>query len=504
MPVQMPTAEQLRDVADEMGLTLSEEDVQSFLGLIAGSIEAYNVVDGLPDNLPQVRYPRTPGYRPEGEENKYNAWYYKSRIEGAAEGPLKGKTVALKDNVMLAGVPMMNGAATLEGYVPDIDATIVERLLDAGATIEGKAHCENFCLSGGSHTNATGAVHNPHRMGYSAGGSSSGSAALVAAGEVDMAVGGDQGGSIRMPAAYCGIYGMKPTHGLVPYTGIMPIEIYVDHTGPMTGNVRDNALMLEAIAGADGVDPRQYDVETHPYSEMLEGGVGGMKIGVLQEGFGHPNSEADVDAANRAAADILGKLGAEVREVSVPMHAIGAAIWTPIGVEGLTGTMMWGDGYGHSRQDLYVTSLMDFHHRWRDRADQMSETTKLFTMLGTYIRNHYGLRYYGKGVNLSRRLAAEYDRVLAECDLLLLPTVPLKATPLPGPEASREEYVQRALEMIGNTAPFDITHHPAMSLPCGMGDGLPIGMMLVGRRYAEPAIYRAAYAFEQAEDWKSL
>ena len=504
MPVQMPTAEQLRDVADEMGLTLSEDDVQSFLGLIAGSIEAYNVVDGLPDNLPTVRYPRTPGYRPEGEENKYNAWYYKSRIEGAAEGLLKGKTVALKDNVMLAGVPMMNGAATLEGYVPDVDATIVERLLDAGATIEGKAHCENFCLSGGSHTNATGAVHNPHRMGYSAGGSSSGSAALVAAGEVDMAVGGDQGGSIRMPAAYCGIYGMKPTHGLVPYTGIMPIEIYVDHTGPMTGNVRDNALMLEAIAGSDGVDPRQFDVETHPYSEMLEGGVGGMKIGVLQEGFGHPNSEADVDAANRAAADILAKMGAEVREVSVPMHAIGAAIWTPIGVEGLTGTMMWGDGYGHSRQDLYVTSLMDFHHRWRDRADQMSETTKLFTMLGTYIRNHYGLRYYGKGVNLSRRLAAEYDRVLAECDLLLLPTVPLKATPLPGPEASREEYVQRALEMIGNTAPFDITHHPAMSLPCGMGDGLPIGMMLVGRRYAEPTIYRAAYAFEQAEDWKSL
>ncbi len=504
MPVQMPTAEQLRDVADEMGLTLSEDDVQSFLGLIAGSIEAYNVVDGLPDNLPTVRYPRTPGYRPEGEENRYNAWYYKTRIEGAAAGPLKGKTVALKDNVMLAGVPMMNGAATLEGYVPDIDATVVERLLDAGATIEGKAHCENFCLSGGSHTNATGAVHNPHRMGYSAGGSSSGSAALVAAGEVDMAVGGDQGGSIRMPAAYCGIYGMKPTHGLVPYTGIMPIEIYVDHTGPMTGNVRDNALMLEAIAGPDGVDPRQYDVETHPYSELLEGGVGGMKIGVLQEGFGHPNSEADVDAANRAAADILAKMGAEVREVSVPMHAIGAAIWTPIGVEGLTGTMMWGDGYGHSRQDLYVTSLMDFHHRWRDRADQMSETTKLFTMLGTYIRNHYGLRYYGKGVNLSRRLAAEYDKVLAECDLLLLPTVPLKATPLPGPEASREEYVQRALEMIGNTAPFDITHHPAMSLPCGMGDGLPIGMMLVGRRYAEPTIYRAAYAFEQAGDWKSL
>ena len=123
---------------------------------MAGSIEAYNVVDRMPDNLPTVRYPRLPGYRPEGDENQYNAWYCKTRIQGAAGGKLEGKTVALKDNVMLAGVPMMNGAATLEGYVPDVDATIVERLLDAGATIEGKAHCENFCLSGGSHTNATG------------------------------------------------------------------------------------------------------------------------------------------------------------------------------------------------------------------------------------------------------------------------------------------------------------------------------------------------------------
>ena len=504
MAVQNPTRDQLLEVAEQIGLSLSDDDVQSFLGLMAGNIDAYNIVDAMPDNLPEVRYPRVPGYRPEGEENKYNAWYFKTRIEGAAEGKLKGKTVALKDNVMLAGVPMMNGSATLEGYVPDIDATVVQRLLDAGATIEGKAHCENFCLSGGSHTNASGPVHNPHRMGYSAGGSSSGSAVLVSIGEVDMAIGGDQGGSIRMPAAYCGVYGMKATHGLVPYTGIMPIEIYVDHTGPMTASVSDNALMLEVIAGTDGIDPRQYDVKTEPYSERLTGGVAGMRIGVLKEGFGHANSEADVDAANRAAAGIFARLGAEVVDVSVPMHTHGAAIWTPIGVEGLTGTMMWGDGYGHSRQDLYVTSLMDFHHRWRDRADQMSETTKLLTMLGTYIRNQYGLRYYGKGVNLSRRLAAEYDKVLADCDLLLMPTVPLKATPLPGPDASREEYVQRALEMIGNTAPFDITHHPAMSIPCGMSDGLPIGMMLVGRRYAEATIYRAAYAFEQAEDWTTL
>lgn len=504
MVVQKMTPQQLRAAAEQVGLSLTEDDVTSYLGLLAGNIDAYNVVDGLPDYLPEVTYPRTPGYRPAPEDNPYNAWYVKSTIAGAPEGKLKGKTVAIKDNVMVAGVPMMNGAATLEGYMPNVDAEVVTRLLDAGATILGKAHCENLCLSGGSHTNATGPVHNPRKKGYSAGGSSSGCATLVGLGEVDMAIGGDQGGSIRMPAAFSGIYGMKPTHGLVPYTGIMPIEIYVDHTGPMTANVTDNALMLEAIAGPDGIDPRQFDVVVQPYSQMLAGGVAGMKIAVVQEGFGLASSEADVDAANRKAAEIFAKMGATVDEVSIPWHALGPAIWVPIGVEGLTQTMMWGDGYGVSRQDLYVTSLMDFHHRWRERANEMSETTKLMTVLGTHMRNTYGGRYYGKAMNLSRQLKAAYDAVLADYDLLLMPTMPMKATPLPGPGASRAEYVQRALEMIVNTCPFDITHHPAMAVPCGLRDGLPISMMLIGKAYDEPTIYRAAYAFEQAEDWTAL
>ena len=161
----------------------------------------------------------------------------------------------------------------MEGYTPEIDATIVTRILQAGGTIAGKAHCENFCLSGGSHTNAAGPVHNPWKRGYMAGGSSSGSAALVAAGEVDMAIGGDQGGSIRIPSSNCGVYGMKPTHGLVPYTGIMPIEQTIDHVGPITGNVADNALFLEVLAGEDGLDPRQYAPEVHRYTEALGPGV---------------------------------------------------------------------------------------------------------------------------------------------------------------------------------------------------------------------------------------
>jgi amidase len=504
MPVDVPSLEQWRSVAAQCGLSLSDADIKSFSGLLAGFVGAYEVVDGLPDEVPAVKYPRTSGTKPSADENRHNAWYRKTAIKGAAGGKLAGKRVGIKDNVMVAGVPMMNGAATLEGFVPDFDATIVTRLLDAGAEIVGKTHCECFCLSGGSHTNATGPVHNPWKMGYSAGGSSSGSAVVVALKEADMAIGGDQGGSIRMPASFSGIYGMKPTWGLVPYTGIMPIEIFIDHTGPMTGSVSDNALMLEVIAGDDGYDPRIKAPKVQRYSELLAGGVKGMKIGIVREGFEQATAEAAVSEKVRAAAKRLADLGAQVTEVSIPMHLVGPALWTPIGAEGLTQTMMWGDGYGLSRQDLYSVALMDFHRGWRKRADELSETTKLLIMLGTHMNNAYGSRYYGKAVNITRRLTAAYDQALQDYDLLLMPTTPMKATPLPAPGASREEYVNRALEMIGNTAPFDLTHHPAMSLPCGMVDGLPVGLMLVGKHFDEPTIYRAAYAFEQSGDWKGM
>ena len=504
MPVTRPTVAQVRALADDLGFTLSDADAQSFLGLMAGSFAAYDAVAAMPDHVPAVRYPRTPGYRPEGAENRYNAWYVKTTVKGTQTGKLAGKTIVLKDNVCLAGVPMMNGASTLEGYVPDVDATIVTRMLDAGGTIVGKAHCEYFCFSGGSHTCAAGPVHNPRKPGYSAGGSSSGSAALVAAGEVDMAIGGDQGGSIRIPASYCGIYGMKPTHGLVPYTGIMPIELTLDHAGPMTATVADNALLLEVLAGADGLDPRQYAPRTAPYTEALGRGVDGLRIGLVKEGFGHHNSEKDVDASVRSAAAVFGKLGAKVGEVSVPMHAMGPAIWSPIALEGATELMMKGNGFGTNWRGLYVTSLIDAHSAWRHRADELSDTLKLSMLLGHYFVKHHRGHFYAKAQNLSRKLRDAYDAALADFDVLVMPTLPLKATPLPPADAPREVSIQRAFEMISNTAPFDATGHPAMSVPCGQSDGLPIGLMLIGKHWEESTIYRAAHAFEQAGDWRHV
>jgi amidase len=433
-----------------------------------------------------------------------NAWYVKTEIRGAPRGPLHGRTVALKDNVCLAGVPMMNGASTLKGYTPDIDATVVTRLLDAGATIVGKAHCEYFCLSGGSHTNATGPVHNPHKHGYSAGGSSSGSGALVGAGLVDMAIGGDQGGSIRMPASFCGVYGMKPTHGLVPYSGIMPIETTIDHAGPMTQNVMDNALMLEVIAGADGLDPRQYDVKTDRYTAAVGRGVSGLRIAVVKEGFGQPGAEPDVDAKVRAGAELFRRLGASVDEVSIPWHLKGPAIWTPIGLEGLTNQMMLGNGMGTGWEGLYTTSLLEYHSHWRSRANELSDTLKISMMVGQFHLKHTNGRYYAKAQNLGRKLREEYNKVFASYDLLLMPTTPMKATPLPPPTSSLALWCQRAFEMLPNTSPFDVTGHPAMSIPCGFSQGLPVGLQLVGRRYDESTIYRAAGAFEQAGDWRKM
>lgn len=504
MSVKPPTLDQVQTLAQRFNLHLSEAELDAYHRLLGETAESYDVVDAMPDYLPLPQYPRTPGQQPEAVDNPHNAWYIKSTVRGAASGKLAGKTIVLKDNICLAGVPMMVGASTLEGYVPDVDATIVTRMLDAGGTILGKAHCEYFCLSGSSNTGAKGPVHNPWKHGYSAGGSSSGSAVLVASDEADMAIGGDQGGSIRIPAALCGVVGMKPTYGLVPYSGVMPIELTLDHIGPMSKTVADNALLLEVLAGEDGLDPRQYAPRTAAYTEALNQPIDGVKIGVIEEGFNHPNSDSEVDTKVRQAADRLTALGAEVETLSLPLHQQGKAIWTPIGLEGLTELMLKGNGYGTNARGLFVTSLVDAHAAWRERADDFSVTLKFALLAGEYYGQRYRHRYYAKAQNLSRKLRAAYDAQLSQFDLLLMPSVPLRATPMPPADAPIEDIVSHALGFNANCIPTNLTGHPALSIPCGVSDGLPIGLMLIGRHYEETTLYRVAHAFEQSVDWQTL
>jgi amidase len=501
---EKPNIADLQRAARKLGMNPSDDYLGAIEEITAPIAAAYAALDSMADELPPVKYPRGPFHRPTDDENRYGAWYVKTSIKGKPGGKLAGARVAIKDNVCVAGVPMMIGADIFDGYVPEVDATIVERILDAGGEIAGKAVCEYYCVSGGSHTASTGPVHNPRKAGYTTGGSSSGSAALVAAGEVAMAIGGDQAGSIRIPASFCGIVGLKPTFGLVPYTGIAPLEMTIDTCGPMTADVRDNALLLEVMAGPDGIDSRQRGVAAGRYSEALDGGVKGLRIGVLKEGFGHPNSEPDVDARVREAAKRFASLGAAVADVSLPAHQDGFAVWAAIRGDAACVTLLEMNGAGINHEGLYLTSLMDKAMGWRSRADSFADTIKIASILSKYTLDRYGGHYYGKAQNIRRRLRAAYDAVLASHDLLLLPTTVMKATPIPQKGAPPREITRRSWEATRNTCPLNVTGHPAISVPCGMEDGRPIGMMLVGRAYDEAMIYRAAAAFERAGDWTTF
>ena len=504
MPVNHPSAEELKRIAEDYGFDLTDEQIAAFTPVVAATIAPYARLDEMADTPLPVKYPRREiGYRPTRDDNALNGWSWKCSVEGAAEGPLAGRTVAIKDNICLAGIPMLNGAEVMEGFVPREDATVVTRLLDAGAHIIGKTAVPAFCFDGGGHTGYPEPQPvNPHRTEHMAGASSNGSAAVVVNGEVEMALGGDQGGSIRLPASWSGCCGLKPTHGLVPYTGIFPIEMTLDHIGPMARTVSDCAQMLEAIAGEDGLDPRQIGVRTAVYSRAIDRGVEGTRIGILAEGFQIPDaSEDDVDAAVREGARSLEGLGATVEEISIPMHRDGLAIWNAIALEGSTYQMVRGDAMGTNWRGHYSTDLVDFYGRGRRaRANDFPDTVKWTVLVGQYLSDRYNHHYYAKAQNLSRVLRARYAEALERFDVLMLPTTAMKAMKFPGSDATPEEYMKGALGNLHNTAPFDVTGNPALSVPCGSSDDLPIGMMIVGRHFDEEAVLSVGHAFQQSRE----
>src|SRR5712692_4614560 len=507
MAIPPPSSDDLAKIAAQYGFTLSPGDLESFRGLVTGALGSYDAVQRLYEaRLPAP--PARPHEWPGAAGNELGAWYVITEITGGGDGPLTGRRVAVKDNIAVAGVPMMNGSAVVEGFVPRRDATVVTRLLAAGATITGKAVCEDLCFSGGSHTSRTGPVRNPWELSRSAGGSSSGSAALVASGHADLALGGDQGGSIRIPSAFCGTVGHKPTHGLVPYTGAFPIENTLDHLGPITRTVRDAAVLLGVLAGSDGLDPRQRQVPPPAdYRAVLDAGAAGLRLGVVEEGFAIPGlSQPEVDETVRAAVGVLAAAGAEVTPVSIPWHRDGMHVWNVIATDGVVGQMIDGNGYGMNSAGLYDPELIAHYGRGRrEHADELPETVKMVVLCGRYAIDRGDGRYYAMARNLAVELAAAYDAALAGLDALVMPTLPIVASVIPAPSASREESVARSLEMIVNTAPIDVTGHPAISVPAGLArvpggppGGLPAGMMIVGRHFADDVCLRVARAYETA------
>jgi amidase len=499
MPVDPPDSAALEGVARHYGLDLSAADIASFSPMVHGLLASWDAVEEL-YNASAPTAPERAWAQPDDADNPLNAWYVTCEITEGGQGPLAGRTVAVKDNTAVAGIPMMNGSKTMEGYIPRRDATIVSRMLAAGATITGKAVCEDLCFSGGSHTSRTGAVRNPWDETRSAGGSSSGSAALVAAGIVDIGTGGDQGGSVRIPSAYSGTVGHKPTFGLVPYTGAFPIEQTIDHVGPITRTVTDAALALNVMAGPDGLDPRQpRDIIPDDYVAALARGAEGLRIGVVTEGFGHPNSEKAVDDAVLAAVEVLRGAGLTAEDVSIPWHLHGARIWDVIATEGAAAQMVDANGYGMNWKGLYDPEVIaHYGAKWRSDGSEFSETVKFVLLTGRYSIDSYHGRHYAMARNLALELNAAYDDALARYDVLVMPTLPLQATLIPKPDAEREEVIPRALEMIANTCVTDVTGHPACSVPAGLVNGLPTGMMIIGKHFDDATVLRVAHTFEQA------
>ena len=504
MALRLPTARDLQHLAKANHFRLSEQELEGFQALIPGLFESYEALDQMPLPREPLKYrDRDPGSRPSRQEDPFNAIVRRCTLKGATSGKLTGKRIGLKNNVAVAGMPMSCGSLVLEGYVPDTDATIVTWLLDEGAEIVATLNMDNFAFSGAGDTSAQGAVLNPHNPDYLAGGSSGGSAAALYYDGIDITIGGDQGGSIRIPASWCGVVGLKPTYGLVPYTGIVGIDNTFDHVGPMTRTVADAALAMEAIAGKDPMDPRQGEVPAQVYTQALGKGVDGLRIGVVTEGFGLNVSQPDVDSGVTKAMEVFSELGAQVSEVSVPAHKEASGIAWGLIVEGATAYLQ-SNGMGHGWQGLYNPSLVETMGKaLRAQSNDLPPTVKLILLLGSYMSERYHGRMYAKAQNLRRSLRASYDQVLQQVDILAMPTTPMKAH-RHEPDLGPGETISHAFNMVGNTAPFDMTGHPAISIPCGKSDGLPVGLMLVGRHFDDATLFQAAHAFEQHIDWETI
>ena len=493
---ELPDIDELKRLASGLNLKLDERKARVLLEYLQPFAAGYRYIDGCEDELPVSPWGGRDYRRPRPGENPFGAWLLKCHIRGAPTGPLSRRRVAVKDNIFVADLPLTNGSGVLAGLVADFDAASVDRLLNAGADIVGKTVCEYMCLSGGSATSADGIVHNPRKPGYSTGGSSSGSAALVAAGEVDMALGTDQGGSVRIPASWTGVVGMKATRGVVPFSGGIPMESSIEYIGPLTHNVADNALFLEVLAdGGEGGRP--------DYTGALGEGAAGLKIAVLKEGFSWPSSMAAVNRCVKSAAAHFASLGATVGEISIPGHLNGPALWGAVVTDGFWQTVRL-NGVGYNHEDIYSPALYRAMQDWTARANDAPINAQLLWLLGRHMESYRG-RYYASAKNLVRKLRACYDSALQEYDLLLMPTTATTAArnPASQEDASDDDIMAAAFGNTLNTCQFNATGHPAISIPCGRIDGLPVGLLLVGRHFAEKTIYRAAQAFEQSADWRS-
>jgi aspartyl-tRNA(Asn)/glutamyl-tRNA(Gln) amidotransferase subunit A len=413
-----------------------------------------------------------------------------ARAAGDALGPLAGVPIALKDNLCTRGVPTTCSSRILEGWRPPYDATVVERLAKAGAIAVGKTNLDEFAMGSSTENSAFGPTRNPRDTTRVPGGSSGGSAAAVAAGFVPLALGSDTGGSIRQPAALCGVVGVKPTYGLVSRFGLVAFASSLDQIGPFATTVADAALLLEAIAGHDPADSTSIPEAVPSLSAHLGDGVDGLRVGVIGEFLGE-GIAPDVAARTRQAAEALVAAGAKVEEASVPAATYGLSAYYVLAPAEASSNLARYDGVRFGlRVDAPTTPEMYDATRSAGFGDEV----KRRIMLGTYaLSAGYYDAYYGTAQKVRRLIANDFDTAYEQFDLLLSPTSPTTAFPL---GAKTDDPMTMYMNDVC-TIPSNLAGHPAMSVPFGVGDdGLPIGVQLLAPSLGEVAMFRAAAVLE--------
>ena len=410
-------------------------------------------------------------------------------------GPLAGLPIAIKDGICTAGLRTSAGSRMLQNFVPPYDATIVKRLKDAGAIVIGKTNMDEFAMGSSTENSCVGPTLNPWSTEFVSGGSSGGSAACVAADLAPTAIGSDTGGSIRQPAAFCGVTGLKPTYGRVSRNGLIAFGSSLDHIGPLTRSAADAALILTTIAGHDSQDSTSAMVDSGDYSTALDESIKGLKIGVCREHFG-AGLNPEIELAIREAIRVLADRGAQIVETSLPQTEFAVPAYYVIACCEASSNLARFDGVRYTHREPGD----DLEQMYcQTRAAGFGAEVKRRIMLGTFaLSSGYYDAYYLRASKVRRIIKQDYDVALESCDLILGPTTPTAAFRL-------GKHIQDPLEMYLAdiyTVSANLAGVPAISVPCGfLKAGLPIGMQLQGRAFTESTLLRVAHQYQQQTDW---
>ncbi|WP_026695280.1 Asp-tRNA(Asn)/Glu-tRNA(Gln) amidotransferase subunit GatA [Peribacillus kribbensis] len=431
----------------------------------------------------------------EEEAKKQAALLDEQAVKGKAGGALWGLPIGIKDNIVTKNLRTTSGSRILENFNPIYDATVMQKLHKAGTITIGKLNMDEFGMGSSNENSAFQKTLNPWNPEYVPGGSSGGSAAAVASGEVLFSLGSDTGGSIRQPAAYCGVVGLKPTYGRVSRFGLIAFASSLEQIGPITRTVEDNAYLLEAIAGLDAMDSTSADVGVPKYSESLTGDIKGLKIGVPKEYLGEGISE-DVRNSVLSALKVLEGLGAEWEEVSLPHSKYALSAYYLLSSSEASANLARFDGVRYGYRTDNAKTLLEMYKN--TRSEGFGEEVKRRIMLGTFaLSSGYYDAYYKKAQQVRTLIKQDFEKVFEKYDVIVGPTAPTPAFRIG--EKTKDPLTMYANDIL--TIPVNLAGVPGISVPCGFSNGLPIGLQIIGRHFDESTVYRAAHAFEQATDF---